>query len=149
MQSIEGYNLVQAGHPDNTKRGGVCIYYKESLFVRVISLSYINDAILFFTNFKILLNEISHHKPSLSIITSNYNARPSQWWFKEINTTEGSKLFSETSSNGFSQLINEPTHIQTNISSCIDLIFTDQPIISKFWSTYIFTPNLSSLNSIL
>ena len=24
---IEGYNLVRADHPDDTKRGGVCIYY--------------------------------------------------------------------------------------------------------------------------
>ena len=36
------------------------------------------------------------------------------------------KLSSVTSSNGFSQLINEPTHIQTNSISCINLIFTDQ-----------------------
>ena len=28
------------------------------------------------------------------------------------------------------ELINEPTHIQTNSSSCIDLIFTDQPNLS-------------------
>ena len=31
------------------------------------------------------------------------------------------------SSNGFSQLINEPTHILTNSTSCNDLIFTDKP----------------------
>ena len=30
---IEGYNLVHADHPDNIKRGGVRIYYKESLSV--------------------------------------------------------------------------------------------------------------------
>ena len=40
------------------------------------------------------------------------------------------KLFSLTSTNGFSQLINEPTHTQTNSSSCIDLIFTNQPNLS-------------------
>ena len=27
---IEGYKLVHSDHPDNNKRGGVCIYYKES-----------------------------------------------------------------------------------------------------------------------
>ena len=36
-------------------------------------------------------------------------------------------LYSLTSLHGFSQLINEPTHIQANISSCIYLIITDQP----------------------
>ena len=31
LTDIRGYNLVRADHPDNIKRGGVCIYYKESL----------------------------------------------------------------------------------------------------------------------
>ena len=44
----------------------------------------------------------------------------------DINTKEGLQLFSVTFSNGFSQLINEPTNIQANTSSCIDLTFTDQ-----------------------
>ena len=43
---------------------------------------------------------------------------------------EGTKLFAQTSSHGIQQLINEPTHIQNNISSCVDLIFTDQPNMS-------------------
>ena len=30
---IDGYNLVCAYPPNNIKRGGVCIYYKESLLV--------------------------------------------------------------------------------------------------------------------
>ena len=29
--SIPGYNLLRADHPSNTKRGGVCIYYKDHL----------------------------------------------------------------------------------------------------------------------
>ena len=48
----------------------------------------------------------------------------------DINTTEGLNLFSLMSSNGFPQLIHEPTHIQANSSSCIDLVFTDQPNLS-------------------
>ena len=35
-----------------------------------------------------------------------------------------------TSSKGFSQLINEPTHIQTNSSSCIDLLLAYQSNLS-------------------
>ena len=31
---IEGYKLVRSDHPDNIKRGRVCIYYKESLLVQ-------------------------------------------------------------------------------------------------------------------
>ena len=40
LLEIDGYNLVRADHSNNIKRGGVCIYYKESLPVRVISLPY-------------------------------------------------------------------------------------------------------------
>ena len=36
LREIDGYKLVRADHPDDIKRGGVCIYYKESLSIRVI-----------------------------------------------------------------------------------------------------------------
>ena len=39
-------------------------------------------------------------------------------------------MFSVTSSNDFSQLINKSTHIQANTSSCIVLRLTDQPNLS-------------------
>ena len=28
---IDGYNLIRADHPSDSKRGGVCIYYKEHI----------------------------------------------------------------------------------------------------------------------
>ena len=46
LVDIQGYNLVRADHPDNTKRGGVCIYYNESLPVRVINLPYFKETLL-------------------------------------------------------------------------------------------------------
>ena len=46
LLEIDGYVLVRADHPNNIKRGGVCIYYKESLPVRVISLPYLKEALL-------------------------------------------------------------------------------------------------------
>ena len=155
---IEGYRLVRADHPNNIKRGGVCIYYKESLPVRVINIPYIKEALLlemnynnkkviisviyrspsqstdefesFLSNFEQLLDDVSQCRPSLSIITGDFNARSVSWWSNGINTTEGLKVSSMSSSVGFTQLINEPTHIQSSSSSCIDLIFTDQPNLS-------------------
>ena len=155
---IEGYKLIRADHPDNIKRGGVCIYYKESLPIRVISTPYLKEALLlemdynnkkvmisviyrspsqtndefdtFLSNLQLLLNDINYRKPSLSVVTGDFNSRCSSWWSSDINTTEGLKLFSSTSSNGFYQLIHDPTHIQANSSSCIDLVFTDQPNLS-------------------
>ena len=89
-----------------------------------------DDFDTFLSNFQMLLNEINNRKPSLSVITGDFNSRCSSWWSNNINTTEGLKLFSLTSSNGFNQIIDEPTHIQAKSTSCIDLIFTDQPNLS-------------------
>ena len=138
LLDIDGDNLVRADRPNNIEGRGVWIYYKESLHVRVISLPYVKEALLlemthsnkkvivsviyrsssqnnselylFLSNFEKLLSSISKRKPSLSVITGEFNARPSSWWPKDISTTEESKLFSLTSSNWFHQLINEPTH---------------------------------------
>ena len=152
---LEGYKLVRADHPDNVKLGGVCIYYKEYLPVRVINLPYLQEALLlelndqnkkiiisslyrspsqnseefesFLTNFEHLLSDINARKPSVSVILGDFNARSTSWWSSDIDSLEGSKLFSLSTLNGFHQIISEPTHVQRNSSSCIDLTFTDQP----------------------
>ena len=159
LLEIDGYVLVHANHPNNIKRGGVCIYYKESLLLRVISSPYFKEALLlemtynnkkvivsviyrspsqnnsefdlFLSNFEKFLSDINKRKPFLSVITGNVNARSSSWWSKDMDTAEESKLISLTSTNGFPQLINEPTQIQTSSLSFIDfLIFTNQPNLS-------------------
>ena len=45
------------------------------------------------------------------------------------STTEGIQLENTTTIHGPQQLIDEPTHIRKSSSSCIDLIFTNQPNI--------------------
>ena len=148
LVDIEGYKLIRADHPDNIKRGRVCIYYKESLPVQIIyqhylkeaqplEMSYSNKKVIvsviycspsqstdefdsFLINFQNFLNDVSKRKPYLSVVTGKLNSRSSSWWSKDTNTIEGLKLFSLTSSNGLCQLKNEPTHIQTNNTSCID-----------------------------
>ena len=69
----------------------------------------------FLSNLGQLLRDISTCNPTVSVITGDFNARSSSWWSEDINTSEGTKLYLLTSSNGFSQLINEPIHIQTNV----------------------------------
>ena len=44
---FSGYNLVHSDHPPNSKRCGVCIYYKETLPLRVINVNYLNECIRF------------------------------------------------------------------------------------------------------
>ena len=36
---IYGYDLIRSDHPSNTKRGGVCLYYKNYLPLRVLNIS--------------------------------------------------------------------------------------------------------------
>ena len=110
---MEGYKLVRADHSDNVKRGGVCIYHKESLPVRVINLPYLQEALLlelndqnkkiiisslyrspsqnseefesFLTNFEHLLSDINARKPSVSVILGDFNARSTFWWSSDID----------------------------------------------------------------
>ena len=44
--SSNGYNLIRADHPSNNKKGGVCIYYRESLAVQVVKIDYLNECLL-------------------------------------------------------------------------------------------------------
>ena len=44
---LPGYNLVRADNPINTKRGGVCIYYENSLPLKVIDIQFLNECINF------------------------------------------------------------------------------------------------------
>ena len=95
--------MVRTDHSNNVKRGGVCIYFKESLPVRVINLPYLQEALLlelndqnkkviisslfpspsqnseefesFLTNFEHLLSDINTLKPSFSVILGDFNAR--------------------------------------------------------------------------
>ena len=41
---INGYNLIRADH--HNKRGGVCIYYRESLAVQLLETNYLSDCLL-------------------------------------------------------------------------------------------------------
>ena len=143
--------MIRLDHPNDIKRGGVCIYFKEILPIRVMNIPHLKEALLLEINynnkrvvvsviyrspsqnnseFDSFLKSLKNTKPFLSVITGDFNARTSCWWSEDINSSEGLKLLSLISANGVSQLINELTHFQTSNSSYIDLIFTDQPKLS-------------------
>ena len=66
--------------------------------------------------------------PAFTILLGDFKTlRSKSWWVHNITNNEGTQIQSISSLYGFSQLISEPTHILQNSSSCIDLIFTDQP----------------------
>ena len=75
---MEGYNLVRADHPSNIQRGWVCIYSKETLLVRVISLPYQNQAsfLEMTCNKKVIVSIIyrspSHNNNEFELVLSNF-----------------------------------------------------------------------------
>ena len=62
----------------------------------------------------------------LTTIIGDFNAKSYNWYSHDKTSFEGSNIESITSQFGLHQLINEPTHLLQNSSSCIDLIFTSQ-----------------------
>ena len=133
----------------------MCLCYKENLSLRQIETPYFSQCILcelsiqnkvgyiaviylspnqsvnefdeFLLNFEKLLNQIILLKSSFLVILGDFNARSRSWWCEDITSNEGTQLESLTIPYGLHQLISDPTHLLPNSSSCIDLIFTDQP----------------------
>ena len=152
---IAGYNLVREDHPSNSKRGGVCVYYKSSLPFRVINVKYLQESIsfelriggkcckfsclyrspsqtqdefeTFLKNFESTLDKIHENNPFMTVVLGDFNAKSSNWCKADVTSLGGSKIDTITSSYGLNQLIQEPTHILNSSSSCIDLIFILQP----------------------
>ena len=48
--AISVYNLIHSDHPSDNKRGGVCIYYKNLLPLRDLSIQYLQECINFELN---------------------------------------------------------------------------------------------------
>ena len=44
---MPGYNIIRKDHQSNTKRGGVCVYYKHKLPFKIINIKYLQECITF------------------------------------------------------------------------------------------------------
>ena len=152
---LPGFDLIRADHPSNTKRGGVCIYYRNCLPLKLINICYLNECITFVikigdkicnfvslfrspnqseddfenfcNNFELTLNAVSATNPFLIVAIGDFNVKSSDWYTGDTTTFEGSKIEAITSQFGLQQIINEPPHIQGKSKSCFDLIFYSQP----------------------
>ena len=151
------FDLIRADHPSNTKSGGVCIYYRNCLPLKLINICYLNECITFVirlrdkicnfvslyrspnqseddfesfcNNFELTLDAVSATNPFLIVVIGDFNVKPSNWYTGDTTTFEGSKIEAIASQFGLQQIINEPTHIKGKSESCIDLIFFSQPIL--------------------
>ena len=138
----------------NIKRGGLCIYYKIFLPLKIKNIHYLQECINFEIKFKDkLCNFISFYRSPnqyendfesfvnnlelnldsvmvnnffLTIILSDFNAKSSLWCNSDITTYEDSKIDGATSQFGSQQIIKEPKHFIGDSSPCIDMIFTTQ-----------------------
>ena len=86
-----------------------------------------DDFETFLKEFDKLLINITKKRNDFIIVNGDFNAKSTIWWSGDTNTVEGTNIEALTSYHGFEQVINEPTHILPNSSSCIDLIFADKP----------------------
>ena len=79
----------------------------------------------FMLHFQQPLREISTRKQTVSVTTGDFNVRSSSWWPDDINTSEGTNLHSLKPPNWIFSINNELSHIQTNSSSYVDIVFND------------------------
>ena len=72
----------------------------------------------FCTDLKLFLSNINDLNPAFSAITRDFNARLPQWWALDKEYNEDREISFLTSSAGYSQLIDQPTHITKEFSPC-------------------------------
>ena len=103
--NITGYDMFLADHPSGDRRGGVCIYYKETLPIKELKISYLQESICFdlkignklcsivslyrspsqtsdeFENFlnnlNLTLESVTQRNPFLTVVIGDFNARSS------------------------------------------------------------------------
>ena len=141
---LENYTFINANSATNQRHGGVGLFYKNSLPLKVredlsfaesivIELKFRRKSIFytilyrspafshnspefveFLNNFKKLHTEISAEKPLAMLFTGDFNAHSMSWWPAGNNTPEGIKFDDLFSSLGLYQLISEPTNFEPN-----------------------------------
>ena len=105
------------------KRGGVCIYYKWHIPLTKQDDICILDNCLVTEMKKLLFAQLSQEILKLVVQIGGKMLLPTQY---------ARNLNSLTSSAGYSQIIDKPTHIVNSSMPCINLIFcTDKNVISK------------------
>ena len=87
-------------------------------------------------NFELTLDLIINKNPFLIVALGDFNAKTTNWYKNDINSYEDLEIDTITSQFGLQQIINEPTYLTSNSSSCTDLIFTCQPNLAMESGVY-------------
>ena len=125
---LDGYKLIRADHPKNIKQGGVCIYDRETLPLKIIQINYLPECLVceinydnkkisiatlyrspsrttdefdeFLRGFEGVIDNINQCNPYFVVITGDFNTRCNKWWVNNSNNTEGVSIDNLTSSYG-------------------------------------------------
>ena len=141
---LKDYNFIHANHPGNVSRGGVGLFYKDTLPVIhrndlsfneciVIELKFGRKKIfftvlyrspaskkgspefeLFKLNFKNLHTNIMAENPYATFFTGDFNGHSQFWWPDGDTNAEGSEIEDLLTSLNLSQIISEPTNFTPN-----------------------------------
>ena len=135
---ILGYNLIRSDYPSNNKRGGVAIYYKYFLPLKLVDVNYLRESILFelqigskicnfislyrspsqttdnfdsfLDNLKLNLDAMTDNNPFLVVAIGDFSARSSSWCINDKSNYEGTKIDCLATEYDLKQAINKPTH---------------------------------------
>ena len=137
---LNEYTFISANHPDNVSHGGVGLFYKNSLPLKIRNDLSFNESLvvelnfgrkkIFFTvlyrspsiksnspefenflrNFKTLNDKIQAEKPYASFYTGDFNGHSKMWWSDGDTTPEGEKIDELLTELNLSQVIDEPTN---------------------------------------
>ena len=143
---------MRVDHPSNTKRRRVCNYYKDYLpNIKRNNLYQLHECLVtefrfgknrcfftclyrsssqtsnvfdgFCTNLNLFFSNMKDLNPAYSVITGDFNARSPQWWALDKENNKEPEIRFLTFSAGYSQLIDQLTHINKEFASCIVYIF--------------------------
>ena len=141
---LESYTFLACNNPKNVKHGGVGLFYKDSLAIKIrddiafeetlvieimidkkkifITVLYRSPSSKsgsaefdkFLLDFSNLYENIKKDNPYAPFFTGDFNAHSELWWENGDITTEGKEIEELTSLLGLKQLMNEPTNMETN-----------------------------------
>ena len=139
---IKDYTFVHCNNPNNTKHGGVGLFYKNTLPVKVRNDLAFGESIViellfgrkkvFFTviyrspsfaaatpafqtfllNFENLFDNIRKEKPYAIFFSGDFNCHSQSWWPACNTNAEGKEIEQLTLSLGLTQIISEPTNFE-------------------------------------
>ena len=66
---------------------------------------------------------MANHYPFLIVVLGDFNVKSENWSKHDKTSYEGAKIDNLTTEFGLQQIVEEPTHILAESSSCINLIF--------------------------